>query len=261
MALDAARLAWPTVSLPDDTFIEQLAARTSMEDEILKSLSELHISDIYLACGCLSGSPQALAMFDERFVREVTFGRQYQAAGLESDLRQLLRERALVGQGGLPPKLASYTGRGPLIGWLRVTAARLAVDLRRKQKSEFGISHKPEVPLPALDPELSYLKVRYRAEFEGAIELGFRALAPRELTILRLHYLDNLPAPDIARMYHVSTRTIQRWMVAAQTTVLHTVRQHLRQRLSLSESELVGLLGLVLSQLNVSLHRFLHSPA
>ena len=43
---------------------------------------------------------------------------------LLTDLRQLVRERLFLGRGGRPRKLADYSGRGALQGWLAVLATR-----------------------------------------------------------------------------------------------------------------------------------------
>jgi RNA polymerase sigma-70 factor (ECF subfamily) len=58
-------------------------------------------------------------------------------------------------------------------------------------------------------------------------------------------------------MYGVSSRTVQRWLVDLRETVRTSTREGLRARLALSPSELDSLLGLVDSQLQVSLYRVL----
>jgi len=138
-----------------------------------------------------------------------------------------------------------------------MVAARVAVDLRRKQKNEGSRPGSLAVPLPALDPELAYLKERYRREFEAALEEAFRVLTPREGTVMRLHFLEGMAVLGIATMYHVSARTVQRWIVVAQENILTVTRRVLSDKLALSGAELDSLLGLVKSELNLSFHRFL----
>jgi RNA polymerase sigma-70 factor (ECF subfamily) len=58
-------------------------------------------------------------------------------------------------------------------------------------------------------------------------------------------------------MYGVSSRTVQRWLVDLRESVLLKTRDGLRARLGLEPSELESLLGLVDSQLELSLHRVL----
>jgi RNA polymerase sigma-70 factor (ECF subfamily) len=98
------------------------------------------------------------------------------------------------------------------------------------------------------------LKQRYKPEFEQALEQAFTGLEAREGNVLRLHFLDGLAPTAIAAMYCVSVRTVQRWLASAEQQLLAGVRQILRERLELRASELDSLLGLVRSQLSVSLH-------
>lgn len=255
--LDSARAKWDFVDVSDEAFVDHLAACVRGEERTLEVLASLHTTDLFLACACLQGDPRALAAFDQEFVGRLKLGSKAGSASFDSELKQVLRERVLVSQGETPPRLAGYSGRGSLSGWLKVTAARLAIDLRREQKIGVAQAAQRDVPLPPLDPELSYLKARYRVEFQEAIQLGFRTLSARDLTLLRLHFLEEMPTNSIARMYRVSARTVQRWIATAQQAVVDAVRHDLRARLALSESELTSLLGLVLSQLTLSLHRFL----
>jgi RNA polymerase sigma-70 factor (ECF subfamily) len=254
--LTTVRSVWPFSAISDEVFVEHLAERVRNEESILDALAALHAADLFLACACLHGERAALAAFDHAFVERLNLGAKTGSSAFDSELKQALRERVLVGQRGAPPRLSSYSGRGPLSGWLKVAAARLAVDLRREQKLGTHAAER-DVPLPPLDPELSYLKARYRVEFQEAIQAGFSALSPRELTLLRLHFLEQMPTASIARMYRVSARSVQRWIAAAQSAVVDAVRRDLHARLALTESELTSLLALVLSQLSVSLHRFL----
>lgn len=252
----AAHATWTSVSVADEVFVEHLARCVRDDEPILETLATLHTCDLFLACACVNGDRAAVAAFDEAFVARLQMGSKEGTGTFGSELKQALRERVLVGQPGARPRLATYSGRGPLSGWLKVAAARLAVDLRREQKSDARAAQR-DVPLPPLDPELAYLKARYRVEFQDAIKEGFSALSPRELTLLRLHFLEQMPTSSIARMYRVSARSVQRWIAAAQSTVVEVVRRYLHARLTLSESELTSLLALVLSQLTLSLHQFL----
>jgi RNA polymerase sigma-70 factor (ECF subfamily) len=61
-------------------------------------------------------------------------------------------------------------------------------------------------------------------------------------------------------MYGVSARSVQRWLAAIQAQLLAETKKIVQQRLSLSASELESLLGLVESQLAVSVFRLLSRP-
>jgi RNA polymerase sigma-70 factor (ECF subfamily) len=169
------------------------------------------------------------------------------------EVKQAVRERVLVTRDALLPRIQSYNGRGPLGGWLRMVTTRIAADLRRSQRHD-GRSVDPPFSPRSPDPEVAYLKERYRSEFEQAVEQAFGALGTRESNVLRLHFLDELAPTAIAGMFQVSVRTVQRWIASAETDLMAGVRRILSERLKLSPSELESLLGLVRSQLSVSLH-------
>jgi RNA polymerase sigma-70 factor (ECF subfamily) len=257
--LEQARTAWPTLGLSDETFLRYLAERVGEDGDPVEVLGSLHAADLYLACACSQGEPRAIAAFEERYVGpiEAHLARSDALPTFSQELKQTLRERVLVAREGLLPRIASYNGRGPLGGWLRMVAARVAVDLRRKQKNEGTRPGSLAVPLPSLDPELAYLKERYRREFEAALEGAFRGLSARDGAIMRLHFLEGMPVSGIATSYHVTARTVQRWIATAQTSVLDETRRVLSEKLALSGAELDSLLGLVKSELNLSFHRFL----
>jgi len=99
--------------------------------------AELHAGDLYLACACLHGVPDALAALErEHFARIREF-----AASVDSspefvkELSQRLRAKLLVADGTDPPRIASYSGRGSLGGWIRVAAVRLARDIARSERA------------------------------------------------------------------------------------------------------------------------------
>jgi RNA polymerase sigma-70 factor (ECF subfamily) len=254
-----ARAAWPLLGLSDATFLGYLAERLGEGGDLVNLLQAVHAADLYLACGCTQGEARAVAAFEEHYVAQVEahLARGDALPAFSQELKQTLRERVLVARDGVLPRIASYNGRGPLGGWLRMVAARIAVDLRRKQKTEGTRPGSLAVPLPPLDPELVYLKERYRREFESALEAAFRGLSAREGTIMRLHFLDGMPVSGIATMYHVTSRTVQSWIATAQDNVLVATRGVLSEKLALSGAELDSLLGLVKSELNLSFHRFL----
>lgn len=265
--LREARATWPGLAVPDRTFLGYVASRLDGDGEpdaaaMLRQLDHLHTVDLYLACACYSGDEQAIAVLERSHIAPLeTYLAGSHASSVFEELKQALRERVLVGRNGVAPKIASYNGRGPLGAWLRMVAARMAIDVRRKQRSELEHQARMLVPIPDLDPELRYLKERYRPEFERALESAIADLSPREGTVLRLHFLDGIPLSSIARMYHVSTRTVQRWVSSAQEKIVAFVRRRLTETLALSAHEVDSLLGLVTSQLHLSLHRLFKVPA
>jgi RNA polymerase sigma-70 factor (ECF subfamily) len=252
-----AHSAWPDLHVSDDVLLRHVGSRLGDGDAV-SALESLHAGDLYLACGCSLGDPRAISIFEREFVSQVAtyLSRQDSLVGFTNEVKQAVRERILVATDTLLPRIHSYTGRGPLGGWLRIVTTRIASDLRRGQK-QTGRRYEP-APLPSNqpDPELAYLKQRYGREFEQALEESFAKLSAQQSNLLRLHFVDGLAASAMAPMYAVSGRTIQRWIAAAQNEVLVGMRRILSERLKLSPRELDSMLGLVQSQLNISLRRF-----
>jgi RNA polymerase sigma-70 factor (ECF subfamily) len=250
-----ARAAWPEIALSDQVFFDFLAQKIAPGQDLLALLPSLHTSDLYLACACLLGDAKAMDAIERHYLSQLGASSLAVDAhsGFLEELKQTLRERVFVARPGEPPRLSSYNGRGPLAGWLRMVAARLAVDLRKKQRGAAAVADARELAVPVVDLELQYLKERYRLEFEDAIQEAFHELPARERAILRLHYLDRIPVASIATMYQVSSRTVQRWIAAAHAEVKARVRRTLARKFALTERELESLLGLVISQLSVTL--------
>jgi RNA polymerase sigma-70 factor (ECF subfamily) len=260
--LRRARAVWSEIQLSDEALLRHVAARLAPDDEPVELLRSLHAGDLYIACACSRGDPRAIGILEREYVSQISayLSREGALAGFTNEVKQAVRERILVARDSVLPRIESYSGRGPLGGWLRIVAARIAADLRRADKQ---LGRQPErVPLSAdqPDPELAYLKQRYGREFERALAEAFARLDAKQNNLLRLHFLDGLAAPAIAPMYGVSGRTIQRWIVGAQERVLADVRRILGERLKVSPRELDSLLGLVQSQLDISFHRFMKTP-
>jgi RNA polymerase sigma-70 factor (ECF subfamily) len=113
----------------------------------------------------------------------------------------------------------------------------------------------------AVDPELDYLKLRYRGAYQEALEAGLASLPDRDALLLKLHYLDGLNIDRIGALYGMHRSTVARWRANVRRRVLESTREQLHRRLSLSESEFDSLLAVVRSQLIVSLRGALARPA
>src|SRR4030095_14866771 len=136
--IEQARSAWPAVVLPDAIFLSYLPEGVGDDGDAVTLLGTLHAADLYLACGCSQGDPRAIAAFEEHFVAQIEahLARSDALPTFSQELKQTLRGRAVWPREGRWPRISWYKGGGPLGGWLRRVAPRVAVDLRRKQKNE-----------------------------------------------------------------------------------------------------------------------------
>jgi RNA polymerase sigma-70 factor (ECF subfamily) len=146
---------------------------------------------------------------------------------------------------------------GALGGWVRVAAVRTALNLRRDQKPAEAEQPRMSPSEAVPDPELDFLKMRYRGEFEAAFGDALGALDSEERNVLRLHYLDGLNIDEIGALFKVHRTTVARWLAKSREQILMGTRRRLGERLRITDSELDSLIALVQSQLDVSLRRFL----
>ena len=178
----SARRAWPALGVSAESFLAYLAERLPADENALQALAAVHASDLFLACACTQGNPRALTAFDKHFVSAlfIYLARADAFAAFGDEVKQLLRTRLLVAEKGLLPSITSYSGRGPLAAWLRMTAARIAVDLRRAERNHQPIdgSQHHEVRAASPDPELQYIKTRYREDFEKVFTSTLSSLRP-----------------------------------------------------------------------------------
>jgi RNA polymerase sigma-70 factor (ECF subfamily) len=226
-------------------------------------LGRLQIADLGLACACADGDAAALARFEKRFLEPATVRaclRHIDATpALVDEVRQLLRVRLLLGEPPVPPRITQYSGIGALSSWVGIAAQRTALNLLRGEQTRARVNR--EVVAEALpmagDPELDYLKARYRGEFREAIGAALATLAVRKRLVLRLHLVDQLSHERIAGMYQVHQTTVSRWIGGAREVILRETRRALQARLNLDSAELQSLQVLVGNSLDLSLTRLL----
>jgi RNA polymerase sigma-70 factor (ECF subfamily) len=218
-----------------------------------------HAGDLLLAWAATRGDAAALRHLDAILhdlgpaVRHID-----PSPAFLDEVRQALRIRLLVAEPGATPRIGSYGGRGPLRGWMRVAATRVALDLKRSAAPASGgediladlVSAEP-------DPELRHLKTLHRSEFRAALAAALAGLPDRQRAVLRLHYVDGLRLGEIGRLYKVHESTVSRWVSQAAETVADDARRRLTESLSLSRSSLDSLARLVRSQLDLSIARIL----
>ncbi|MEO8178633.1 MAG: sigma-70 family RNA polymerase sigma factor [Deltaproteobacteria bacterium] len=253
--IDEGRRRWPAFDVSDRELADYLRERSGPSG--LPPL--VHAGDLLLACACVQGSVPALEAFQRLYdptVRRVCSRRRVDAA-LADDTRQALYERLLVGRAGQPPRIADYRGQGRLEGWVATAASTTLLMAQRaagRRREQPETSATGELAGP-LDPELEFIRARYKTELEEAIAAALLELGDRERTLLRLHLGERLSIDTLGSMYGVNRATAARWLVAARQSLLERARAAIRARLGSSEEELESLGVLLQSQLHVSLAR------
>ncbi len=253
--LTAAELATPDVAHEPDEYCARLIALLAAALDPLFELSQLHVEDMYLAWALGTNDRSAFARFEREFLARLALQVASGQREIRADLEQNVRTRLFIASGDSPARIHQYSGRGPFGAWLRMVGKRAALDLLRAR----GAAPARELDSPnlATDPELDYLKLRYASDFKTALEHALLGLDARQVTLLKLSFIEQVSAAAVGVMYGVSGRTVQRWLAELRQTVLTRTREGLKARLALSPSELDSLLGLMQSQLHVTLQRVL----
>lgn len=269
--LAAGQATWPQLALDPLELVRfvarQLVAQlgsgtTSGLDEAGELLEGLRPADLYLACACASGDPAAIHAFERGYMSEVdhALARMHIDGSRLADVKQLVRQRLFVSQGGTPGKITEYGGRGDLRRWVRSVAVRTCLNDLRKGKREVLADDETLIArhaIPVDDPEVTYMKRTYAAEFRAAFSAALAGADAREQTLLRYHHVDGLNIDEIGAIYRVHRVTAFRWLEKAKERLVRATLEDLRSRLRLSPRELDSVLRMIRSQVNLSLVRHL----
>ena len=176
----------------------------------------LRLEDLALARACARGNERAWECFLNQY-RSKLFGAAAAIAKEESAARELadglygdlfgMRQ----GEGGeRVSKLASYTGRGSLEGWLRTVLAQEWVNRHRSQRRLVSFDERSqhgeqfEAKSDAVAP--------VDARLEQAIDQALAEVQVEERLLLASWYLDGRTLAEIARLLGVHESTISRRM-------------------------------------------------
>ncbi len=248
--------AWPAVRLDPKVFVAWLAGKLAPGEDAASTLRELPPADLYLACACAEGDSAAIEAFERIYLTQVRafVARIDPSPALAEEVAQELREKLLVAKSGGRPRIGDYSGRGELGGFLRVIATRTALRLRRKeQRAGTAPTQNADLLGRAADPELDYLKLRYRGVYEEAFRAALRSLTARERLFLKLHYVDGLSIDRIGGLYRLHRATVARRLASYRRRLREETQFELQRCAGMSATEFASLLTLVRSQLFVSL--------
>ncbi len=251
---------WPAFAVDTAALIRHVSEIVANEPDPTAALDQLAAADLYLAFACAAGDPRAIAAFEEMHMPAIAayIARTDPDPAIADEVRQLLRQRLLVGAGATPPKIATYGGHGPLGAWLRTVAVRVTLELVRARKPHTQLPQGGlELRAVGADPELDYLKTRYAKEVGDAFAAVLGALEHKQRNILRLYFLEGITIEAIAVVYRVHRMTISRWIATWRDEIYAETQRLLRERLNVSPEELDSLLRLVQSRIDVSIRRYL----
>lgn len=206
--------------------------------EVSKFIDELQADDLCLIIACERGDESAWTDLVERFTPTVRSAARSASSNEDAaeDLAQSiwaelygLRTR----KDGMPAsKLAYYSGRGSLAGWLRAVVAQLAVDVFRKQSRLVQTEEDADLDRLALDtqiaegqpmmagiatPEESISNRLAQNDMQRALSKAIQELAAEDRLLVKLYYFDNLRLREAGAVLGVHEATASRRLTRVQT--------------------------------------------
>ena len=179
--------------------------------ERIAFLRGLHLEDLALAQGCALGLDAAWGRFMDAYRVPVTraaaaicgsaTGGDELAGSLYGDMFGLKQSE----EGVRRSPLASYSGRGSLMGWLRTTLAQRHVDQHRRTWREAPLETELEVAAQAVEEENPHA-----AAVAEAVRRTLGALTAEDRYLLASYFLDRRRLLEIARILRVHEATISR---------------------------------------------------
>ena len=258
----SARAQWPNVSFDEDTLAPFVGERMS-GDDLATALAAAPAGDLALASACVAQEPSAHAAFDAVLVEVDAAGASVGATrDLVDEVKQLLRLQLLVPKDGKPAGVAGYRGKGPLRGWVRITATRELIRHKKKHARDVPLDHTSARSLDRMltsgvDPALEALKAEYRSEFAIALREAIELLGVEDRTLLRQQIVDGLSIDAIGVAFGVHRATAARWLNRARGALVATTHERLAERLKLPVDQIESVIRLVQSKLDASVIRYL----
>ena len=184
------------------------------EAEARTFLLTLRVEELALARACAAGHNSAWEVFLTRY-REKLYQSALRIAREDSAARDLADSlyAELYGtttrEGERVSKLASFTGRGSLEGWLRTVLAQEFVNRYRRTKRLVSLDEESEdggqFAAPEPEPVISA-----DSRLESATDAALASLESEDRMVLAAYYLDGRTLAEIARMLGVHESTISR---------------------------------------------------
>ncbi len=221
------------------------AAHIEIEDFV----HEIRADDLCLIVACEKGDEKAwedlVANFDSTVksaARKISSNSE-DAEDLASSIWAELYGLRVDADGNKKSKLAYYSGRGSLAGWLRAVVAQLAVDQFRKQAKFVQIEEDREFENlaneasngdgPHLGPRTEnaedlHSKARTAADVSVALTVVIAGLEAEDRLILKLYYFESLKLKEIAATFGYHEATASRKLARVQSEIRKGVENSLK---------------------------------
>jgi RNA polymerase sigma-70 factor (ECF subfamily) len=245
--------------------------------EIGTFIDEIHADDLCLITACERNDEKAwedlVTAFDpvvKSAARKITSNSE-DADDLASSIWAELYGLRQDEDGTRKSKLAYYSGRGSLAGWLRAIVSQMAIDRFRKQSRLVQIeedrefenlaaessnnSNNEHIVSHAENPEELYSEQRTADDVAMSLESSIASLEAEDRLILKMYYFDDLKLKDIAATFGYHEATASRKLVRVQSEIRKSVEKTLRTRHGWSDNEVKRHLSETAAGLGISFEK------
>ena len=255
--------------------VEKYLGQDGLENAEIKGfIDEIRADDLCLIIACEKGDDKAwedlVRDFDatvKSAARKMTSSSE-DAQDLASSIWAELYGLRVDAEGKKKSKLAYYSGRGSLAGWLRAVVSQLAVDEFRKQAkfvqveedrefenlvNEAAGSDNHHFVAHTDDPEEIFTSAQTSGDVSAALSAAIEGLEPEDRLILKMYYFDDLKLKEIAATFGYHEATASRKLTRIQSDIRKSVEKGLRERHGWTEKEVKRHLSETAESLGINL--------
>lgn len=216
--------------------------------EVNDFVDKLQVDDLCLIVACEQGNERAWTDLVARFGSTVRSAARSVSANEEGaeDLAQSIWAELhglRIREDGKPAsKLAYYSGRGSLAGWLRAVVGQLAVDQHRKQSrlvqteddADFDRLLQKENQswsghAERLNPEIEVSDKRASADLQKALAVSISHLSDEDRLLVKLYYFDGLKLREAGAILGVHEATASRRLTRIHADLRTNVEESLKE--------------------------------
>lgn len=240
-ALNTAAIAQRIASAVDKYVLKD--DENASDASIAEFIDGLQADDLCLIVACEQGDEAAWGDLVTRFTTTVRSAARSASANEDAaeDLAQSIWAELYglrVREDGKPTsKLAYYSGRGSLAGWLRAVVAQLAVDQHRKlsrlvqteedadldRLAQHDDGSEQFLSVGAVNPEESISDKLAGAEVQRALARSFKELADEDRLLVKLYYFDGLRLREAGAVLGVHEATASRRLTRIHSDLRRSV--------------------------------------
>ncbi|MEO7971773.1 MAG: sigma-70 family RNA polymerase sigma factor, partial [bacterium] len=220
----------------------------SLAADLNEFVDKLQADDLCLILACEQGNEKAWTDLVARFgstVRSAARSVSSNEEGAEDLAQSIWAELhgLRIREDGKPAsKLAYYSGRGSLAGWLRAVVGQLAVDQHRKQSRLVQTEDDAELDrliqkddqswsghAERMNPEMEVSDKRASADLQKALAASVGQLSDEDRLLVRLYYFDGLKLHEAGAILGVHEATASRRLTRIHAALRLNVEESLKK--------------------------------